>query len=56
VLLKHVINSHLTSTGFGRVKKATRWNDVSIFFLPQVLISLSFKNIKEVHETGINRV
>lgn len=33
MVLKHAINSCLTSTGLGRVKKATRWNNVSIIFL-----------------------
>lgn len=37
MLLKRAINSRLTSTGLGRVKKATRWNDVSILFLTSAL-------------------
>lgn len=33
MLLKHAISSCLTSAGLGRVKRATKWNDVSMLFL-----------------------
>lgn len=47
MLLKHTINSCLTSTGLGRIKRATRWNDVPLLFLalhPDIYIILKRHN------------